>query len=147
MDITTLPSELTLTVDQAVEIKSTPDKAFAAMLSQLSDRFEIPSGDKMPMKLEARPGGRWYRDLGKDEGHLWGHVQVIKRPKLVEITGPLFMSYPALSHLQLRITPTDNGCKLTLRHLALGMIDDDHRQGVNEGWSHFLKGVRSHAEH
>ncbi len=33
----------------------------------------------MPMKLEAWPGGRWFRDLGDGNGHLWGHVQAIKR--------------------------------------------------------------------
>ena len=47
----------------------------------------------MPMKLEAWPGGRWYRDLGDGNGHFWGHVQAIKRPTLLEISGPLFMSY------------------------------------------------------
>ena len=25
------------------------------------------------MKLEAWPGGRWFRDLGDGNGHLWGH--------------------------------------------------------------------------
>ena len=44
------------------------------------------------MTLEPRPGGRWFRDLGDDNGHFWGHVQAIKRPTLLEITGPLFMS-------------------------------------------------------
>ena len=58
---------------------------------------ETPDGKPMPMKIEPWPGGRWYRDLGDDNGHLWGHVQAIKRPTLLEITGPLFMSYPASS--------------------------------------------------
>ena len=39
----------------------------------------------MTMVVEARPGGRWYRDLGGDNGHLWGFVQSIKRPTLLEI--------------------------------------------------------------
>ena len=41
------------------------------------------------MKIEPWPGGRWYRDLGNNAGHLWGHVQVIKPPTLLEICGPL----------------------------------------------------------
>jgi hypothetical protein len=52
----------------------------------------------------ARPGGRWYRDLGEDNGHFWGTVQAIKRPTLLEITGPLFMSYAAVSNLQYRLS-------------------------------------------
>ena len=58
----------------------------------------------MPMKLEAWPGGRWYRDLGDNNGHFWGHVQAIKRPTLLEITGPLFMSYAAMNNLQYRLS-------------------------------------------
>ena len=49
----------------------------------------------MPMKLEAWPGGRWYRDLGDGNGHYWGTVQAIKRPTLLEFCGPLFASVPA----------------------------------------------------
>ena len=40
-------------------------------------------------------GRCWYRDLGNDAGHLWGHVQVIKPPTWLELCGPMFMSYPA----------------------------------------------------
>jgi hypothetical protein len=38
----------------------------------------------MPLKIEPWPGGRWYRDLGDNNGHLWGHVQASKRPRLLE---------------------------------------------------------------
>jgi len=52
--------------------------------------FETPDGTSLQMKLEAWPGGRWYRDLGNNMGHFWGHVQAIKAPNLIEICGPLF---------------------------------------------------------
>src|SRR5258708_4697049 len=57
----------------------------------------------MPMKLEAWPGGRWYRDLGNHAGHFWGNVQVIKPPTLLEICGPMFMSYPGVNHIAYRL--------------------------------------------
>ena len=56
-------------------------------------------GKPMPMVLEPHPGGRWYRELGGDNGHLWGFVQSIKRPALLEIWGPLFMSTGATSNM------------------------------------------------
>ena len=31
---------------------------------------ETPEGTPLPMMLETHPGGRWYRDLGGDNGHL-----------------------------------------------------------------------------
>ncbi|MAE65603.1 MAG: ATPase [Phycisphaeraceae bacterium] len=143
----TAAQELTLSVEQEIDISTTPEAAFESLLARLGPSNEVPGGAPMPMVLEPRPGGRWFRQTGDEEGHLWGLVQVIKAPTILEISGPLFMSYAAINHVQFRITPTDQGCRLSLRHLALGMIDADHRQGVTQGWGHLLQGVRSHAEH
>ena len=66
------------------------------------------------MKLEAWVGGRWFRDLGDNAGHLWGHVQVIKPPKLLEIVGPMMMSFPVASHVQYRLTEQPGGTLLKL---------------------------------
>ncbi len=63
-------------------------------LEQLGPYNQVAEDRPLPMKLEAWPGGRWYRDLGDNNGHFWGHVQAIKRPTLLEICGPLIMSYP-----------------------------------------------------
>ena len=100
----------------------------------------------MPMKLEAWPGGRWYRDLGDNNGHFWGHVQAIKRPTLLEICGPLFASYPFLSNVQYRLAEKDGGTLITFHHKALGFIDDHHREGVSKGWASILDNIRKRAE-
>ena len=80
------------------------------------------------MTLEPWPGGRWFRDLGSNNGHLWRHVRSIKRPTLLEIYGPLFMSYPAISNMQYRLTEVDGGTLIAFQYLAFGFIDDGHRQ-------------------
>jgi uncharacterized protein YndB with AHSA1/START domain len=100
----------------------------------------------MPMKIEPWPGGRWYRDLGDNNGHFWGHVQAIKRPALLEITGPLFMSYPAISNMQYRLSEADGGTLIKFRHQALGLIQDDHRIHVAPGWGQMNDRVRLRAE-
>ena len=75
---------LTLNVTQEIHVKASLDATFAALVEQLGKGNETPGGP-MPMKIEPWPGGRWYRDLGDDNGHFWGHVQAIKRPTLLEI--------------------------------------------------------------
>jgi uncharacterized protein YndB with AHSA1/START domain len=100
----------------------------------------------MHMKLEAFPGGRWFRDLGEGVGHLWGHVQVIKPPKLLELTGPMFMSYPAVSHLQYRLVEEGSKTRLKLTHRAMGLIPAEHASGVQEGWDQILATIRKAAE-
>jgi uncharacterized protein YndB with AHSA1/START domain len=108
----------------------------------------MPGTDKsMAMKIEAWPGGRWFRDLGNNTGHLWGHVQVIKSPTLLEICGPMAMSYPAVNHIQYRLkAETPGKTTMTLHHRAMGLIVPEHRDGMGEGWGHWLEAIRDHAE-
>ena len=60
---------------------------------------------------------------------------------LLEIYGPLFMSYPAISNVQIRIAESDGESVVTLRHTAMGFISDDHRAGVSRGWTPLLDRV------
>ena len=101
---------------------------------------------EMNMKLEPWPGGRWFRDLGNNTGHLWGHVQVIKPPKLLELVGPMMMSYPVASHIQYRLTEQPGGVLLKLTHRAMGLLEPDHQQGVSKGWGEILEHIRTAAE-
>jgi uncharacterized protein YndB with AHSA1/START domain len=140
-----LSDKYILSVNKQIDINAPLAIAFEAMLEQLGPANETPHGP-MPMKLEAWPGGRWYRDLGNNTGHFWGHVQVIKPPTLLEVTGPLFMSYPAVSHVQYRLTQHGNGTRLTLTHRAIGEIALEHREGVSKGWEHMLATMKSIAE-
>ena len=132
----------TLEVRKEIRIAAPIEIAFEAVLEEIGPGSELPDGTPFPMKIEARPGGRWYRDLGSDTGHFWGHVQVIKPPTLIEICGPMFMSYAVASHMQYRLTPIAGGTELSLNHRAFGMIPDDHLEGVEEGWEHGLKRTR-----
>jgi uncharacterized protein YndB with AHSA1/START domain len=137
---------LTFDVSQEIEIKAAPGDTFRAVLGQLAEMRPNPDADSMHLVLEQWPGGRWFRDLGNGQGHLWGFVQVIKPPTLLEITGPMFMSYPVAGHLALRLTPIAGGTLVTLRHRALGMIDEKHREGVNDGWRKILEQIKQAAE-
>ena len=111
------------------------ERTFESLLEQMGPANETPYGDKLPMTIEPWPGGRWFRDLGNHNGHFWGVVQSIKRPTLLEISGPLFMSAPVMSNLQYRLEPVDGGTLISFRHSALGFVPDDIRTGLTSGWS------------
>jgi hypothetical protein len=144
---TTMPGieNFTLTITHEIHVEATMEKTFATLLEQIGPGNESPQG-KMPMKLEAWPGGRWYRDLGDGNGHFWGHVQAIKRPTLLEITGPLFMSYGVVSNLQYRLSEEPGGTLLKFHHKAFGVIQEDHRRGMKEGWNHLLGRIQARAD-
>ena len=139
----------TLEITKDEEIAAPIEIVFETLLEHLGPHNETPVSP-LPMKLEPWPGGRWYRDLGNNTGHYWGHVQVIKPPRLLEISGPLFMSFPAISHLQYRLTEDGTVTRLRLTHGAMGQIPRDWLEGAEKGmepfWSHILTRVREGAE-
>ena len=141
-----LLEELTCDISQSIEIQCAIGDAYDAMIRRLSSENSTPDNQPMPMVLEEWPGGRWFRDLGDRQGHLWGFVQVIKPPNLIEIQGPMFMSYPVAGHLQLRLSQIPGGVELDLRHQVLGIVHDEHRQGMTDGWTYMLEQVKISAE-
>ncbi len=138
--------DLTLDVSQSIEIDAAIGDAYKALIRRLTDESSTPDNKPMPMVLEEWPGGRWFRDLGNGQGHLWGFVQVIKPPTLIEIQGPMFMSYAVAGHVQFRLTQVAGGTELALRHRAVGMVEPDHRAGVSLGWKAYAEDVKRMAE-
>ena len=138
--------EMTLDVFQSIEINAAIGDAYKGLIRRLTEESSTPDNKPMPMVLEEWPGGRWFRDLGNGQGHLWGLVQVIKPPTLLEITGPMFMSYAVAGHLQIRLTQISGGTELSIHHQVLGFIDDDHREGLIHGWKYFLETTKKIAE-
>jgi uncharacterized protein YndB with AHSA1/START domain len=136
----------TLEIRNEIEIDASIEIAFLAVLDQLGPEGQSPNGQSLSLKIEPWPGGRWYRDLGNNAGHLWGHVQVIKPPTLLEICGPMPMSYAAANFVQYRLKEDNGRTRLTFVHSAMGLIPPEHREGMPEGWAHWLNRIREAAE-
>ena len=144
----TVPSidSLTLNVSLETHVRAPLEATFDALLEQMGPGNETPDGKPLPMTIESWPGGRWFRDLGQGNGHFWGHVQAIKRPTLMEITGPLFMSTAVLSNVQYRLKEVDGGTLMSFRHTAFGFVPEDYKAGLVQGWTPLLDRIRRHAE-
>ena len=136
----------TVDIRKTIDIAAPIEIAFEAMLEELGPDAQMMDGTPMPFKLEAWPGGRWFRDLGDNRGHLWGHVQVIKPPNLLEICGPMMMSYPAANHLQYRFTTQGSGTRLAFVHRAMGFLLPEHVEGMPKGWAHWIERIGQRAE-
>jgi len=138
--------QLTLDITEEIRVTAPLDKAFAALLEELGPSNRGHNDVPMPMMLEAWPGGRWFRDLGNGNGHLWGHVQAIKAPALLEITGPLMMSFAVASNIQYRLKEVDGVTTITLKHSALGLFPENYRMPLTQGWTLIMNRVRQRAE-
>lgn len=134
-----------LRIERELFIAAPMDIVFESTLEELGPANSLPDGTPMPLVLEAWPGGRWFRDLGNLTGHFWGHVQVIKPPRVLEISGPLFMSYPCVNHVQYRLVADGIGTKLSFLHRGFAELPDDHRHQIGIGWSHILERIKNNA--
>ncbi len=144
---TALTAEQTIVeFDQEIEIRAARERVFEGLLHRLSDGHCAPGDTPLPLVLEARAGGRWYRDLGDGQGHLWGFVQSFKPPELIEFFGPMFMSYPVSGHLIIRVEEDGDSSRLHLKHSAFGLILEEHRAGLKMGWGEMLAGLRATLE-
>lgn len=135
----------TIQINQEIQVQASLEETFAALLEQLGPENDRPDGVRMNMKIEAWPGGRWFRDLGDGNGHFWGVVQAIKRPMLLEFCGPMFMSAPVMSNVQYRLSEKDGGTLIKFQHKAFGLIEPDYRL-VREGWTYIHEKMRQRAE-
>jgi uncharacterized protein YndB with AHSA1/START domain len=138
--------DMTVNITQEVHVHASLEDTFEALLEQIGPANEAPDGRAIPMKIEPWPGGRWYRDLGDGNGHLWAHVQAIKRPTLLEFSGPLFASFPFVSNVQYRLSEVDGGTLITFHHIGLGLVTAEQKAGMDKGWNWIIERTRRAAE-
>jgi hypothetical protein len=136
----------TFTITEQISVRASLEQTFDSLVAQMGRLNVAPDGSPMPMILEPYPGGRWYRDLGGDNGHLWGFVQSIKRSTLLEIWGPLFMSTAATSNVLYRLSETEDGTLISFSHTLIGPFPEEHRPRVGTGWAALHARVRKAAE-
>jgi hypothetical protein len=141
---TTLPDTFRATIERSIEIDATPQIIFDSILDEM---LALPDGKggTLPLKFEAWPGGRWYRDLGNNTGHHWGHVQVIKPPTLLEIYGPLMISSAAISHVSYRVKSENGINTLVITHRLFGDFDPKVPEMVGGGWKVIVDNIRRSA--
>ncbi|MBS1814786.1 MAG: SRPBCC domain-containing protein [Acidobacteria bacterium] len=138
--------DATLTITQEIRVKAPIEVTFDAVLEQVGPSNTNINGNPMPLKLEAWPGGRWFRDLDDNNGHFWGHVQAIKSPTLLELTGPLFMSAPVANNIQYRLSEEDGETVIHFRHTGFGLFPEGVKENIHTGWSYVAGEIRKRAE-
>ncbi len=136
----------TFKIEQELRVRASLEVTFNALLEQLGPGFEKDDGAPMPFKLEAWPGGRWFRDLGDGNGHWWANVQAIKRPTLLEFSGPLMMSVPVVNNVQYRLSEQSGETLIRFYHSGFGEVSEEHTKGMNGGWNSIIENVRKRAE-
>jgi hypothetical protein len=58
----------------------------------------------------------------------------------------MMMSYPAINHLQYKLTADGSTTRLKLSHRAMGIIDAQHRDGLSQGFAFWVQRMKELAE-
>ena len=145
-----MTTALGLDLDYSMEITigAPPDAVLDAIVKDVNTWFVNPeNGETMGFELEARPGGRFFRDLGNDAGHLWGFVQVFKPGSLLELIGPMWFESPVQNFIRFKVEEHAGATRLSFIHRAVGPIDDDTKGRIQQGWTHLLNDqLKNHIE-
>jgi hypothetical protein len=142
--ITPATDQQPFVITEEILVRASLETAFASLIEELGRGNETSDGNSLRLVLEPHPGGRWYRDLGGHNGHLWGFVQSIKRPVLLEIWGPLFFSTAATSNLIYRLSEIEGGTLMTFKHTLVGPLPED--LPLASRWAQLHERVRAAAE-
>lgn len=142
------PGEL-LEVNLEIEVAATIEIVWDTVLEQLGPLLTCGKDEPLlDMKLEPWPGGRWFRDMGNNTGYLWGHVQSIQPPELLELHGPMMFSTAVVSHAAFRLTEAGCLTRIDFSHRAIGLIPEELRDGaeVSAGWVNYFAKLRAGVE-
>ncbi|TAN22300.1 MAG: SRPBCC domain-containing protein [Acidobacteria bacterium] len=139
-------SDHTVTIEQEIRVKASLETTFAALLEQLGPGFATPSGESLRLKIEPWPGGRWFRDFGNNQGHFWATVQAIKRPTLLELTGPLMMSCAVTNNIQYRLSEENGVTLIKFHHYGFGIVPASRQADMSQGWSFLHDAIQRRAE-
>lgn len=131
---------------QQYSISAAADTVFNALVHRLTGGMTAGPDMSMQLVLEQKPGGRWYRDLGQDAGHLWATVQSIKPGVLLELTGPLWMSGSVNNHLIIRFHEENGSTTVSFKHTAWGFLEPSFLEGTEGGWKEIFDDVRQSTE-
>jgi uncharacterized protein YndB with AHSA1/START domain len=105
--------------------------------------FATPDGTRVRVEIDARVGGWFHIDerRGDELAMHFGEYRVIDRPRRLVFT---FATDPAEppSLVTIEITPTDDGCELTLTH-EIDAKWAEWAERTRDGWAGMLGGLGS----
>lgn len=139
-------SDNVLTIEQEIRVKASLETTFAAILEQLGPSFATPDGVSLQTRIEPWPGGRWFVDFGDNNGHYWATVQAIKRPTLLEFTGPLMMSFPVTHNVQYRLSEENGVTLIKFHHYGFGTFPAESHTSTLTGWRFLHEAIQRRAE-
>ena len=130
---------ITMDVAASITIDAPLDRTFRCFVERIGDwLLGYPSRENLDLKLEPYAGGRIYRDLPDGASIWWATVQIYKPNERLDFAGPLFVTAPSLSHVNVEFeTEPDGASRVTVHHRTIGETPA-HPELVETVWAWHL---------
>jgi DNA-binding transcriptional ArsR family regulator len=135
----TSPEIRTAQIEQEVVIDAARERVFDALTDAgawWSHRFSNASA---AVRLEARPGGRFFEEFDGEEGALYATVTYIKHPESLRLAGPMGMRGAVTGVIHFDLEPQAAGTLVRLSHRVIGEIDAETEAAYSGGWRELLE--------
>ena len=143
MSTTTALQLSSLDIAQETRVAAPREKVFDA-LCKMGEWWPHRFREESQVHFDATVGGRFWEEW-PDGGAIYATVDKLRRPELLECTGPMGMDGPILGTFTL--TLEEDGTEATLlklTHRAYGDIDEETRTGYTQGWGAIVEVLRSY---
>lgn len=132
-------------VRQSVEVPLDPRDAFELFTSGIAQWWPFEThrarGPVETVVLEGRHGGQLREVCSDGAVAIWGHVAVWEPPSRLVISWTMHLSPP--TEVEVRFTPTPEGCRVDLEHRGFGVYGDEEgtarRVSYEGGWPTVLR--------
>lgn len=138
MAMTTMDNQLEITLPAPREA------VFDALTSGMGAWWPHRVSETGTVVVEPRIGGRFFEDLGGDDGVLYATVTRLQRPEHVTLNGPMGMTGPVVSVMEFDLEKTAGGTLVRLSHKGVGDISEETKALYGEGWRGVFEALRAH---
>ncbi len=125
---------------QQIHLPAPPDRVFEILARDVDLWWTAPyrMTEGGSVSLQAHIGGQ-LREQGRS-GHaaVWGTVEEVLPGRLLVMSGTFGMGSAVTGRVRIELAPEGESTRLTLRHTAIGPLDDDIADRYARGWTDLL---------
>ena len=119
-------------------LSAEPRRVFLALTGEIGFWWDHRFKEGASVALEPRIGGRFYEETGPDGAVLYATVTRFEPPSRLVLEGPMGMPGAVLSVMDFQLVEEGEGCRLSLRHSILGLLEKPLIEDYRQGWAQIL---------
>ncbi len=129
------------------EIDASREKVFRGMVEGIGEWWVHPAGEKPPMRIEPKVGGRFFEDHGDDKGHMFGTVTVYEPSRKLRFVGDFTNREAALNVVTIDFEEVSaDKTRVKIDHRSSGEVSDDFAASFEQGWTEIAGMLKAYCE-